>query len=360
MKSLFVIVPNLKGGGSERVISNIVKYLDKSKFNITLVLGEKVGDYVKDIPRDVTIIDLKKERVRHAISPIIKLIRSEKPDLVLSTLGHLNLLIALFRPFLPAKTKFIARESNTISIRNKDESYPKLFDFLFRTVYRNFDQVICQAKSMKLDLEDNYKFPSEKMVVINNPVDFDNIEKSQSKIPSFILPEDKINLIIAGRLSSQKRVDDAIKVMSLLPGNYHLSILGIGELEDEVKKLVRELNLSKKVTMRGFVKNPYAIFSQADFLLSTSRYEGFPNVVLEANACGLPTIAYSYSGGITEIIENAKNGFLVEEGNLKLLAKTILGTKKSDFNKKEIIDMTKDRFEVKKIVSLYQKEIDKI
>lgn len=359
MKSLFIIIPNLKGGGSERVISNVVKHLDKSIFNITLILGQKVGEYVKDIPKEIVIIDLKKERVRQAIFPIIKLIQNKKPDVVLSTLGHLNLLIALFRISLPSNTKFIARESNTISIRNRDESYPRLFDFLFKTVYRNFDKVICQAQSMKLDLAINYKFPSEKMVVINNPVDFDNIEILLNEMPAFILSKNKINLIVIGRLSYQKRIDHAVKVMSFLPDNYHLSILGVGELDTEIAELIEELNLTKKVTMRGFVKNPYVIFGQADFLLSTSRYEGFPNVVLEANACGLPTIAYRYNGGITEIIENKINGVMVEEGNLQLLAKTILETKKSDFNKEKIISITKNRFGVKKIVSLYQQEIEK-
>lgn len=356
--NIFIIIPSLEGGGSERVISNVVKYLDEEKFKITLVLGCKKGKYVEEIPKLVNIIDFKKDRVRYAIFPIIKLIRHHKPDIVLSTLGHLNLLIAFFRPILPKRTKFIARESNTISLRNKDERYPKLFDFLFKTVYKNFDLVICQAKSMKKDLIINYNFPEQKLKIINNPVDFDKIEYLSAKDTGVsYLPKDKYNLLVIGRLTHQKRMDHAIKVMSCMPDNFHLTIAGEGELKEYLEELVVNLNLKDKVTFKGFVKNPYVLLKEANLVLSTSRYEGFPNVVLEANACGKPVLAYKYIGGIDEIIENDVNGELIEDGNLKLLSEALIKIFQSNNYNDEIIrNLTKQKYNVKHIVAKYESE----
>lgn len=358
--NLYIIVPNFKGGGSERVILSLIKNIDKEKFNITVICGSKTGEYVKDIPTEIKVIDLKKERVRKAIFPIIKIIKNEQPDLVLSTLGHLNLLIALFIPYLPRKTKFVARESNTVSLRNKDEAYPLLFNFLFKTVYRRFNLVICQAGSMKSDLNKNYGFPSKKMVIINNPIEFKRIENLNDDHKIFNLPTDKFNLLIVGRLTKQKRVDHAIKVMSYLPDHYHLTVIGEGELECQLTQLINELGLQKKVTLTGFMSNPYYLYKKANLLLSTSRYEGFPNVVLEANACGLPVIAYNYVGGINEIIVEGLNGNLVENGNISDLSQCITKAATYRYNKEAIIEMTKERFDVEIIVKKYETELLKL
>lgn len=358
--NLFIIVPSLYGGGSERVVSTLINYIDQSTFEITLVLGNKVGEFVKDIPSNVKVIDLKKDRVRKAIIPIVKLLIKKKPDIAFSTLGHLNLLIALFRPFLPKRTKFIARESNTISVRNKDESYPRLFDLLFKTVYKNFDLVICQANSMKNDLANNYGFPSNKLVVINNPIDSQKIIKLSKSNHGFLLPKNKINLLCIGRLSHQKRMDHAIKLMPLLSDDFHLTIIGDGELKNELDLLVKRLNLSKRVSLLGFIENPYSIVNQSDYMISTSRYEGFPNVVLEANACGIPVIAYNYIGGIDEIIIDKVNGELVENGNIKRFAQVIINTVNiNNYDKKYIKKMTKEKYEANVIVKKYEIEFIK-
>lgn len=355
MKKIFIIIPNLKGGGSERVISNLISCIDKSKFEVTLLLGNKIGKYVKEIPDSIHVIDLKKVRVRHAIMPIVKILRKEKPDIVLSTLGHLNLLIALFRPLLPRVTKFISRESNTISIRNKDENYPWLFDLLFKTVYKRFDLVICQAESMKADLFKNYGLSPNKMVVINNPIDFEKINKKDPELTENHLARDKFNLLIVGRLSYQKRVDHAIKVMRYLSEDYHLTVVGEGELELELKKLIKVSGLSGKVSMIGFNENIYDLYRQADLLLSTSRYEGFPNVVIEANACGIPVIAYNYIGGVNEIIKEGINGNLIKDGDIKEFSKAIIDSKENRrFNSEDIKIMTKNKFDILKIIKKYE------
>jgi glycosyltransferase involved in cell wall biosynthesis len=355
---LLFFVPNLEGGGSERVVSILLKYLDKSKFDLTLALVKKKGVFLEDIPMEVKVIDLDSSRTRNAIIKIVKTIRAEKPDIVFSTLGHLNLILASIRVFFSRTIVFIARESSMVSLHNKNEVYPFLFDILFRTVYHNFDKIICQSMYMRDDLLKNYRIPKKKISVINNPVDSRRI--NESILDDYNLFNDsKINFITVGRMSLEKGFEDVIKAFSYVKSpNIHLTMIGEGILRPSLERLSLDLDLSNKITFLGFQKNPYKYMSKAKCLVLTSHYEGFPNVVLEANACGIPVIAFNSPGGVSEIIDNGKNGWLIENRSLTDLAKKIEETASQNFEKDQIKNYIEQRFGVTKILRQYQELFD--
>jgi len=166
----------MNGGGSERVILTLLTHLDREQYEPTLIMMKKEGRYLSLIPKDIEVVDLKATQARYAIFKIIKVIREKKPDIVFTTLAYLNLIIALIRPFFSRDITFIARESNTVSVRNKREKYPRLFDWLYKKIYRNFDLIVTQAKYMRDDLVQNYGIDASKMVIIYNPIDSKNIE----------------------------------------------------------------------------------------------------------------------------------------------------------------------------------------
>lgn len=351
---VFILVPNLEGGGSERVISQIVNNIDRSRFTPTLVLAQKRGVYLTEIAKDVCIIDLNKTRVRYIGLALIKLLRKEKPEIVLSTLGHLNLLIALLRPLLPSKTAFIARESNTISERNKEENFPRLFNLLFRTVYKRYDRIICQCDFMKDDLIKNFGIPSEKLFVINNPVNIDQIlNKSLAKKET--LPPKVNNIVFIGRLCKQKRVDLLLKAFSIIKDtNSHLYIIGKGELREQLENIAIEEGIKDKTTFLGETDNPFSLLAQANCLALTSAYEGFPNVVLEAHALGIPVVAFQSPGGISEIIYENENGFLIPFGDIKAFSSGLLKAATYPFQAKTIQNYTRERYSLPKIIAQYE------
>src|SRR5699024_1941388 len=106
-----------------------------------------------------------------------------------------------------------------------------------------------------------------------------------------------------GRLEKVKNYQSMIEIMKLLPERYHLNIFGEGSEKEELENHINEMNLESQVTLHGFISNPYKYMSQSSILLLTSTRETFPNLVLEANACGFYVIAYDIPGGIGEIIE---------------------------------------------------------
>ncbi|HIC87762.1 MAG TPA: hypothetical protein EYP03_06135 [Aquificae bacterium] len=100
-KKILVFIPSLAGGGSERFIVYFVNNLDREKFDIKLALIKKEGPYLDELKKDIPVIDLNSKRARYALFKIIKLIKDEKPDLVFSTLGYLNILLAMVKKLFP-------------------------------------------------------------------------------------------------------------------------------------------------------------------------------------------------------------------------------------------------------------------
>jgi glycosyltransferase involved in cell wall biosynthesis len=343
----------MRGGGSERVISILLNHLDREKFDITLILLKKEGIYLADLPSDIKIIDLDIKQARYALFAIIKQIKEIQPNIVFSTLGYLNILISIIRPFFSKKIKFIARESNTVSIQNKQEKYPRLFDFLYRRFYSNFDNIIAQSKYMKNDLIKNFSINSDLIKIIYNPVDieFINSKKESNKI---LFDKNKINLLSVGRLSHQKGYDVLLKTISRLDEIFHLHIVGDGKEKEKLLNLSKELKIKDRIHFLGFQKNPYRYMSQASLLILSSRYEGLPNVVLEANACGLPVIAYDCPGGTGEIVKNGINGFLIECGDIDKLALKIEDAIKREWNRNNIIKLIMERYSLTNIILEYE------
>lgn len=347
------ILPSLNGGGSERVITTLLHVIDRERFAVTLVLLQHQGDYIDDIPPYIDTINLDVSHGRYAPFKLLKLFKREKPDIVLSTLGFLNVVISLIIPFASKNITFIARESNTVSIKNKQEKYPRLFNFLYRHFYSNFDRVIAQSHYMKNDLVDHYRIPEKMINVILNPVDIDRIT-TLSSVEEQPFAHDRINLLSVGSLTHQKGYDLLLEAVALLNDTFHLTILGKGPLENELTRIASDLNISERVTFRGFETNPYKFMKNADILILSSRYEGLPNVVLEANLCGLPVIAFDSPGGTGEIIENGFNGVLVEDGNVNALADAIKGYDINAVDKRAISDRIVDNFNSMSISKRYE------
>lgn len=353
-KKILLVLPSLSGGGAERVMLTLSKFLNREVFEVYLVVIIKKGAYIDIIPDNVSIIYFNSSRVRYSFIKMIRLILDIKPKFVFSTLGQFNLMMAFIRLFISREIKFIGRESNTVSVRNKDMRFPKIYNKLYKLLYPNLDLVICQSEYMRKDLIYNYGFPESKAVVINNPVDTEEIEKKMDIDVGFPLQRNKINLLAVGRLVNQKGFDLLLASFSLLDTRYVLTILGEGPLEVHLKKMAIDLNISERINFEGFVNNPYAYMKGADIFVLSSRYEGFPNVVLEANACGLPVIAFDSPGGVREILGAGVGGELVPNGDVRELAQRILNFDFSKFSPAETKAVIKTNYCKARIIKMYE------
>ncbi len=141
-----------------------------------------------------------------------------------------------------------------------------------------------------------------------------------------------------------------IHAVGLLATNFTLYIIGEGDKRASLQQLINELQLNKKVLLVGERDKPFAGMENADLFLFGSYYDGFPNVLLEAGAHGIPVVAFNVPGGIAEII-NHENGILVEDNDIIAFARSVKEALETNFNREAIIAETRKRFALSRTMS---------
>lgn len=332
-RRVLFIIPTLTGGGAERVVVTLLQHLDRSRFDLTLaVVDTRDAAFRSEVPADVSFVDLGCTRVLHALPKVVGLLWRTRPDVVLSTLGHLNLALALLRPLLPGATRYLARETTVVSYGLAEYGRPRLWAWAYRRFYRRFDRVICQSVAMRDDLVAHFGVPAQRTTVINNPLDLERIA-AMAALP---LPDGSppmkpgqpepapIHLVTAARLVEQKGVALAVEALALADNDrLRLTVLGDGPERPKLEALARERGVADRVHFAGFQANPFAFFARADAFVLSSQYEGFPNAVLEALACGTPVVALPAPGGLREIIEPIAGCVLAEGMSAHALARAL-------------------------------------
>ncbi len=355
IKILF-LCPSLQGGGSERFMSILVNNLNIEKFDITLAIIDNESPFYEIDESRVQLLDLKTPFIKHALPKVFRLIWRERPDIVFSNMTKLNIFIATFRPFFPPKTRFMARESSIVSIDNQTafKNQLKQINFLIRFFYKRFDALVCQSKAMKEDLVVHYGLKSSKITVINNPV---NTKAIEDKIETTTEVKTKPRFVSVGRLSASKGFDRLLEAVSILNFDFQFDIIGAGEELKTLQEKAKQLGVADKVHFLGQLVNPFSIIAASDIFIFGSHYEGFPNVLIEAGACGVPIVAFNSLGGTSEIVEVGVNGFLVPDGDIACFSQKIIETLKTPFEKKAIKIYTEKKFGLRKILLEYEKLI---
>jgi len=351
-KTILFILPDLNMGGAERIVTTLINNIDKEKYHPVLLLMRKEGYYLELLDKTTEIINIKTKRIRNSFFPILRTLRQLKPNIVFGGWGEVSAYLALVIPLFP-KTKFIARETNIVS---QHVTRPEI-KFFYR-FYNNFHKIIAQSDDMKEDLVRNLKINESKIVKINNPVDFDSIEKKETAIISLPFSANSKNVLAIGNLSHRKGFDNLLRVFEFLKTeNIHLYLIGDGQ--DREKLLAQKENLQlNKVHFLGRVTNPYPYLKNCDLFVLSSRYEGFPNVLLEAGACGTFSLSNNCKGGINEIIQPNINGKIVDIENYPYFAEEIKTALSEIHDKNAIKNSIKSRFSKEIIISQYEQVFD--
>ncbi len=300
------ILPSYAGGGAQRVLLTLLSGLNRDIFEPVLIVLKDEGPLVDLCPADVTTVVIGRHRARTAAIALLGVLRRLKPAVVFSTFSHINVLVLLMRPALSGCPRIVIREPNTPSESLPRQAYGRLLGLGYRVLYRHADRVICPSDRIIKEIEEVFGVPCKRVVRLSNPVDVTNI---RSRITgSFELSNSGFTFVGAGQLIPQKGFDRLISLFAQMPEKTTLIILGEGPMDRELKQLIESLGLNGRVQLLGFQSCPWPFFAKADAFLLPSRWEGMPNVALEALACGTPVIATPESGGIEELKVKAVKG----------------------------------------------------
>jgi len=309
-KNLSILIYSLAGGGAERVVSILLNEL-QDKYDITLVLMRNKIDY--EIPKDIKIFFLENSNpIESGVKKLLKLPilglkykKFSKDNNIDISLAFMNRpsYVAIFSKIFGNRVYNIISERTTPSmIYKEDNLLSKISKILIKKLYPKADLIIANAEGNRIDLIDNFGIDNGKVITIPNLFDLDKIYKLSNE-PINNIDFNKFTFITVGRLDDGKNHKLMINAFSKLEdSSTQLIILGEGSNRELLALQIRELKLTNRVFLLGFDNNPYKYFSKSDIFLFSSRYEGFPNVLVEALACGLPIVSTDCKSGPREIL----------------------------------------------------------
>lgn len=322
-KVLFVL-PNLEPGGAERLVTILLQHLPRERLELHIALVARYGLLLDWLPADVEVHHLRAGRVRRAPRPLLRLAWRLRPDVVLSTLGYMNLALIPMWPFLPRGTRLYVREANTLSAEIQTYPRSRLWKAAYQVLYPRADGIVCPARAMADDLVQNFGIPPRAIRYIPNPVDVEQIARAVEGESPF--RGEGPHVLGVGRLAPQKGFDLMIEAFARVAEKIdtaQLWVLGEGSDREALEEHAEELELVERVHLVGHVPNPYPWMRHADVFVLSSQFEGLPNVVLEAIACGARVAAFDSPGGTREILEQLEGEVLVPYGDVDALADAI-------------------------------------
>lgn len=322
MNPIFFYIPSLGYGGAEKVFINIANSFSEN-YDVFIVLHKDNSEQVRLLNEKITILNIGSKNKFLSLLKLIKLIRDIKPKAVYSTLNIPNILNIFAKIFSGVKYKVITRQASPINFKNYD-----IVKFLLRISFIKADIIIANSQYTKESIIKNLKIKAtSKIKIIYNPI-YDPylyyLSKNTDELFTHIVQGEKYILCV-GRLEKSKNFQMVLRAFQLskFNKNIKLLILGNGSQKKELEDLAIDLKISSEVIFAGNHSNPYPFYRYATLFISSSIWEGFGNVIVEALCFGLPIIATNSYGASLEILENGKYGSLVNLDDYKQMANVI-------------------------------------
>lgn len=330
-KKILFVIPSFCGGGAERALVLLLKYLDRERFAPVAVTLDSQNAYADDFPVDVRNICLNKRgkldnlRIVFALAKVFK---DEAPDVIVSVLPTTNMLSVLAKKLSKVASPLLLTEQGnlTLDIDKSDKRFIRRR--LIRRIYPRADGYICVSNGVRDDLVENWGINAGKTVVINNPVETERVKALATEEADHPWFRQGLDVIVScGRLTVQKNYPLLLRafagVLKARPDT-RLLMLGEGELAMALSSYAKELGVADKVDFLGFQKNPFRFIAAGRAFVMSSLWEGFPLVLIEAMTCGSPVISTRCPSGPEELITDGGDGLLVPVNDENALSGAIL------------------------------------
>ncbi|MCC5977800.1 MAG: glycosyltransferase [Salinarimonas sp.] len=322
-----ILVPSLRGGGAERVAVELANRLAVAGLRVDLLLVNYEGPYANELRPEVNVVDFGKDRAARCVLPLARYLREHRPATLLSFLNHVNILAIIAKKLARIDTRLIVSERNSL-VRFRSGTLNRVLRTLTAIFYPMADGIIAVSQDMKLELTRDLGIAGEKIVAIPNPVDADRISQMATQIPKHSwIRDEEIRVVLAlGRLSPQKNFPVLFQAFRrvLQSRQVKLVVLGEGPMRASLEELAADLGITDHVDLVGFQSNPFGWMAGSSVFVSASAYEGFPNALVQAMACGLPIVSTDCPTGPREILEGGRWGRLVPVNDIEALATAMI------------------------------------
>jgi glycosyltransferase involved in cell wall biosynthesis len=359
MKKIAIYIPSIETGGVEKNLFYISNYLAKKNITIYIITANK--NKKNFFNNKVKLICPKSSKWNNS-SRIIKTLICL--GLIITKLPLKNISILSFQSNVSAiilsklfSLKIIVR-LNTSTNKYINNFIKRIF---FKKIYSMSDAIIVNSLEFKKNLKKKLNLNS---IQIFNPIKFKKINKKLKM--NYFKNFEGIKILSIGRLTDQKDQITILKSLKILKKNkinFKFYLIGAGYKLNELKQYVRDQQLTANVKFAGYKSYAQDYISFSDLFVLSSKYEGLPNVLIEAQIQNIPIISSNCSTGPKEILLNGKLGNLFKVGDYISLSKMIINfskNKKFFLNKAKLAKKYLYRFDYEKNLSKYQSIINKI
>lgn len=337
MIKILFFIDSISGGGAEKVLRNLVNNMDQSKFEITVqTINDSVraDTLLKDGIRYKTINRFKNRVINKLYQYWIRLCAELKILYPLYIKDDYDIEVAYLEC---GPTKIIASSTNKKAVKiawvhcdlEKKEGFVDSIEKT-RKYYEKYDKIVCVSENVKQSFERIFGKDPESIVLYNVNDEKEILKKAELPVPFQRKGIDEL-LVAVGRLTRQKGFDRLIEACRLLRDDgysFELWILGEGPERENLEELLRKYHLDDRITLQGFVENPYSCIKQADILICSSRYEGMSTVITEGLILGKAIVTTACTG-MDELLGESGCGVIVEDNvsGLKLGIQKLLNSK---------------------------------
>lgn len=331
-KKILFVNDEMVMGGVARILCTLLKVIDKDKYDIDLLILHKHGELLDEIPDDINVIEgskffdtvdipfkdasfsqkiskmklfifMKTGAIKNKIIKERKILLNKQYDIEFSAKEGF---CTIFSAFGDSKKKI-----NWVQTDYKENNYASNHMNLLKQALQFIDMNIACSEQVSNSFKE--VFGVNNITVIHNPVDNNRIKELSEMNCEFKLNKNKINLITVCRFHPQKALHRLIKAYANNKENFSLTIVGDGELYNELHNLALDLGVDNDINWTGILSNPYPLIKNSDIFVLPSKYEGYPTITIESLISRTPVLSTDVAG-ISEQINNS-NGWIVENND---------------------------------------------
>lgn len=360
-KKLIIFMPSIEGGGVEKNLFIVSNYLVKNFKSVSLITISK--KYKNKFDKKINFISLKSDywdtlsrRTKYflAIILLIRELLTKENSIIFAFQANIYAIITC-----KLLNKKIIVRSNSAPAGWSQNIFKK---FIYKFFLKKADIVMANSRDFIKSLKSEFNVNAH---CIYNPLNKNEIiKKSKIKTKKYFESKNKLKILNIGRFVDQKDQMTFLKALNKIQNKieFEARIMGRGIKENELQNFINENNLKSKVKLIKFSKNPYPIIQQTEILILSSKYEGLPNILLEAQALKRFIISSNCPTGPREILLNGKCGLLFKVEDSTDLSKKILYYNENKIHLKKLIKLgfkKLDRFDyyfnLKKYLNLIKK-----
>jgi glycosyltransferase involved in cell wall biosynthesis len=326
-KHLAIVLPDLRGGGAERISLSLAKEFVRRGFQVSFALMRKEGELLPSVPEGINVAGLSAPRAREVPFAFARYLRRERPDAVIANMWPLTSMCIISRLLAGSKARLLVADHNTLSIAYRDKGLAHLaaMSSSIALSYRFADVRLCVSSGVADDLAIVSGIPRSRFDVVHNAIPLPAEVRKVEAAGAAWGRNTSLRIITVGKFKAQKNHALLIRAFARLSRDLdaRLMLLGEGQLRGDLEALARSEGVADRVLMPGFFPDPHPFYKSADLFVLSSDYEGLPTVLVEALSHGLPAVSTDCPSGPAEILQNGRYGRLVPVGDEIALARAM-------------------------------------